>query len=457
MAKVYNFPNNILQIDFSYPHGDFEIYWQKFLSSELGRIYQAIPWKDLSKLFIKNTYERRGKDSTFTIQGKLALMFLKSYLGCSDKQLMERLTTDYALQFFCQRYFRVDEKLPGYKIISDIRCELAGRLKVKDAQLVLAKAWAPYMKDTHAQLQDATCYETHMRYPTDVKLLWECSEWTYGQISRMCKVLGCRMPRSRFSEQKDKYLAYQRNRKKSYKKRRKRVRSLLYLADKLNGQLEELEQMLPVGVTMPGKYYQRREVIKQVLVQQTRLFEKGERSKGMIVSIDKSYIRPIVRGKETKRVEFGAKVNKIQIDGISFIEHLSFEAFHEGNRLKYAVWLHRDLFGKCTHLAGDQIYATNVNRTYCTQEKITTSFVRKGKPSKDEAERQQIRSILSKERATRLEGSFGTEKNHYGLQRIAARTKKTEILWIFFGIHTANSVEIAKRISAEQIPRQQAA
>ena len=33
-----------------------------------------------------------------------------------------------------------------------------------------------------------------------------------------------------------------------------------------------------------------------------------------IVSIDRHYIRPIVRGKETKTVEFGAKVNNIQID-----------------------------------------------------------------------------------------------------------------------------------------------
>lgn len=53
-----------------------------------------------------------------------------------------------------------------------------------------------------------------------------------------------------------------------------------------------------------------------------------------IVSIDRPYIRPIVRGKENKRVEFGARVNNIQIGGISFIEHHSFEAFNEGARLK---------------------------------------------------------------------------------------------------------------------------
>lgn len=42
------------------------------------------------------------------------------------------------------------------------------------------------------------------------------------------------------------------------------------------------------------------------------------------------YIRP----KETKSVEFGAKVNNVQTDGISFIEHFSFKAFNEGIRLK---------------------------------------------------------------------------------------------------------------------------
>jgi hypothetical protein len=43
-----------------------------------------------------------------------------------------------------------------------------------------------------------------------------------------------------------------------------------------------------------------------------------------------------------------------------------------------------------------------------------------------------------------MEGSFGTDKEHYGLQRIKARTDKTEIRDIF-GYTTANAVRIAKR------------
>ena len=45
-----------------------------------------------------------------------------------------------------------------------------------------------------------------------------------------------------------------------------------------------------------------------------------------------------------------------------------------------------------------------------------------------------------------MEGSFGTQKEHYDLRQVKARTKLTEILYIFFGIHTANVVQLADRI-----------
>jgi hypothetical protein len=57
-----------------------------------------------------------------------------------------------------------------------------------------------------------------------------------------------------------------------------------------------------------------------------------------------------------------------------------------------------------------------------------------------------LRSELSKERSTQLEGSFGTQKQHYSLSRIKARNRKTKILWIFFGIHTANAILMTDKI-----------
>ncbi len=53
---------------------------------------------------------------------------------------------------------------------------------------------------------------------------------------------------------------------------------------------------------------------------------------------------------------------------------------------------------------------------------------------------------LVRVRETAMEGSFGIQKEHYGLRRVKARAKRTEILYIFFGIHTANVVQLADRI-----------
>ena len=99
---------------------------------------------------------------------------------------------------------------------------------------------------------------------------------------------------------------------------------------------------------------------------------KGEKSVTVSSILTVIYVRPNVRGKGIKSVEFGAKVNNIQIDDISFIEHLSFKAFNEGIRLK----------ARC--LAADSIYANNANRKFCTRYGISTSFVRKGRAAKDE-------------------------------------------------------------------------
>ena len=52
---------------------------------------------------------------------------------------------------------------------------------------------------------------------------------------------------------------------------------------------------------------------------------------------------------------------------------------------------------------------------------------------------------LARVRAAAMEGSFGTQKEHYDPRRVKARTKRTEILHIFFGIHTANVVQLVDR------------
>ena len=451
MAKIVRLSRSLSQLSFQTPHENFTQYYETFLSTDIGKLYQVIPWDKLAGLFTQNQKKKQGRTPLLDLRGQLGLMFLKAYTGYSDQQLIERLNTDYTFQFFCGIYISPEHRFRDSKIVSKIRCRLAGQLCVDDFQQVLADHWQPYLNHVNVMLSDATCYETQMRYPTNVKLLWECCQWVYGQMRRINKHLRGAMPRSKFAEQKLKYLAYQKKRKKTYKETRKRIRSLLYLLNKLLGQLEDLEDRLPDEVAMPASFYKRRDTIRRINDQQHRWFETGEKPANVILSIQKSYIRPIVRGKETRRVEFGAKVNHIQVGGINFIDHLSFDAFHEGNRLIPAIQKTQSLSGKsCTHVGADAIYATNANRKYCTANGITTGFKRKGRAGKQEKQRRQMSSILSKERSTRLEGSFGTEKEHYSLNRIRARTQQTEILWIVFGVHTANAMRMRQKMLSDQ-------
>ena len=149
-----------------------------------------------------------------------------------------------------------------------------------------------------------------------------------------------------------------------------------------------------------------------------------------------------------KSVEFGAKVNNILVDGISFIEKLSFNAFNEGTRLVHCLKMHKRLFGvEAKKVRGDTGYAGTENRDYCKANGIQTSFVKRGRPfSEEKKEKDLVRRELARVRATAMEGSFGTQKEHYDLKRVKARTKQSEILYIFFGIHTANVVQLEKRI-----------
>ena len=77
-------------------------------------------------------------------------------------------------------------------------------------------------------------------------------------------------------------------------------------------------------------------------------------------------------------------------------------------------------------------YNTNANRRYCRSQAITTGFRRKGRAGKQEDQAKLMRQTLQRARATIMEGSFGHEKNHYGLAKVKAKTLVTEKAWIFF-------------------------
>ena len=379
-------------------------------------------------------------------------MFLKMYTGLSCPKLMEQLNGNIHYQMFCDVIIDPKRPLTNYKLLDDIMMELAGKLKIQQQQDLLAEMWKPYMKDLETMYTDATCYESEMRYPTDPKLLWEGIEKSYRIMCEFSSRLNLHRPRTKYLDVQKANLAYRKQRRRSKIQTRKIIRRLLDLLGKLLKEIRRMEREIDVA----GKLLTDREkgdldIITKMYRQQKNHFRSKdcrESIKDRIVSINKPYVRPIVRGKEVKSVEFGAKVNNILVDGISFIEKLSFNAFNEGTRLIHCLKMHKRLFGvEAKKVGGDTGYAGTENRDYCKANGIQTSFVKRGRPfSEEKKEKDLVRRELARVRATEMEGSFGTQKEHYDLKRVKARTKLTEILYIFFGIHTANVVQLAKRI-----------
>lgn len=56
-----------------------------------------------------------------------------------------------------------------------------------------------------------------------------------------------------------------------------------------------------------------------------------------------------------------------------------------------------------------------------------------------------------------MEGSFGNQKQHYGVGRIVARNARSETLLLFLGIHMANAVTIAARKNRSRREREASA
>jgi len=69
-------------------------------------------------------------------------------------------------------------------------------------------SWIPYLDNLRVCLTDATCYEIHMRFPTDMTLLWYSLEGLFSSMSLHCWELGVKRPRNRYRIVAKSYLYY---------------------------------------------------------------------------------------------------------------------------------------------------------------------------------------------------------------------------------------------------------
>ena len=148
--------------------------------TQIGAIYQTIDWEKLEKLLPAKKV-MSGAPSWLPAQGYFGLMFLKHYTKLSDEKLLERFNTDWAMQMFCGVLLTDNEMIRDNAFVSNVRTYLGKHIDFEAFQKSMISHCKLKIPDTKVALMDATCYEVYIRFPTDVKLLWESCEWLWDK------------------------------------------------------------------------------------------------------------------------------------------------------------------------------------------------------------------------------------------------------------------------------------
>ncbi|MHC4752723.1 MAG: IS5 family transposase [Planctomycetota bacterium] len=300
---------------------------------------------------------------------------------------------------------------------------------------------------------DATAAELEIPYPTDLGLLNEARL----QSERIIDVLwslkprGSVKPRTYRQKARAAYLSVAKKRRKSRKEIRKGIKQQLQY---LRRNIKTLDSLLGtlrtdiIDITLKRRDKKLLETIKLVYGQQKQMYEeKSRRIAHRIVNLYQPWVRPIKRGKSGSDVEFGPKLSVSLVDNVAYVDHFSWEAFHEGTYLAEQVAAYRKRHRFYPEVViGDTIYGSHKNRQYLKSLGIRFSGKQLGRPVQVTPEnRQQLASEKKQRkqeqcRRNRIEGCFGLGRRRYGLGRVRTRleeTSETSICMAFFAMSVA--------------------
>jgi hypothetical protein len=296
-------------------------------------------------------------------------------------------------------------------------------------------------------LIDATVCPQDIAYPPDLGLLSDAREKSEQLIDRIYdRQLHGDKPRTYRNVARKEYLHTAQKKKKTKKQIRSAIRKQLGYLHRNIGSINRLLDAYPV---LP---FDKRElkyfyVIQTLFDQQLTMFKTHTHTiEDRIVSIHQPHVRPIVRGKTKAPVEFGSKIQVAIVDGISFLDKLSWDAFNEGSILEESVEKYRARFGFYPkELLVDKIYCTRVNRTMLKGK--GSGILLRAKPLGRPSSAAALSIHVSPGERNAIEGKFGQAKTAYGMNRIKARLKITSESWIAGIILVLNLVKLAGAVA----------
>jgi hypothetical protein len=433
------------------PLFDFKVPFSGALDAENRWVKLAtlIPWDAVEADYCRH-FGDTGNDA-YPARMALGALIIKERLRLTDEETVAQLRENPYLQYFIGLKEYTTNAPFDASLMVHFRSRITPELLVRINELMCApKAKPDKKKDEDAKppsnagrlIIDATCAPEDMRHPTDVGLLNDAREHAERVIDQLWASgdRKSRKPRTYRRKARKQYLQTIRRRHAPKSHIRRGIRQQLGF---LRRNLRTIDHF-PGNVSplvLSAQDYKKLLVASEIYRQQSVLYgmfdQQHRRIEDRIVSLSKPHVRPIVRGKASADVEFGAKVSVSVIGGKSYVDRISWDAYNESTDLQKQVESFKARTGSYPEsVHADRIYRTRDNLRWCQAKGIRLSGPPLGRPPVEESERDLLRrqQRLDERIRIEIEGKFGTAKRRYALDRIMTklqRTSETTIVLVF--------------------------
>lgn len=413
-----------------------------------------IPWDIVEERYIKALGNLNTGQKAYSVRLALGTLIIQNRKNLSDRETVDEITENPYLQYFIGLPSFIQErpfdpsllvhfrKRLGKDIINELN-ELLFLEEEQDSQNhdddPPTETGTPKNSEESSTREhenkgnlilDATCVPVDIQYPTDSRLLNDAREVLEEIIDVLhAPHIGeCKKPRTYRQRARKQYLRFERKRKHSKREIRKTTGQQLRYVGRNLKTIEKLVQKSPLTL-LDGRQYRNLLVVQELYRQQLEMHQEKKHSiPDRIVSLHMPFVRPIVRGKKNASVEFGPKLAVSIVDGFTFMEKLSFDAFNEGITLQDSVERFKERHGHYPAVIyADKIYRNRDNLQFCKKNNIRLSGPPLGRPSKDpkvlKGQRKQEREDTKIRNG--VEGKFGEGKRFYGLGLIMTRLEES--------------------------------
>lgn len=421
---------------------------------------EKIPWDD-----IEDKYASLFGSTTGTVAKPLRMalgsLIIQTEYGYSDRELVAQIQENPYYQFFIG--------LTGYQVeapyvpslLVEFRKRLTPEILGDINEMIINRkgdddnhgggSGKSGSSDNEAEEQenkgtiilDATCAPQNISFPQDTHLLNECREKLEDIIDIICAANSLEKPRTYRREARKDFLNIARSRRRTTVKIRKAIKKQLQY---IRRDFSYIDGYLSNGYTLKPKQEKLLCVLRTLYSQQKSMYEEKSHSvPDRIVSISQPYIRPIVRGKASSAVEFGAKLDISIVEGFARIEKLSFDAYNESEVLQTAVNRYHEKHGHYPQkVLADKIYRNRDNLNFCKLHGIRLSGPSLGRPKKDVDIDRKVEYRDNCDRVE-VERAFSLAKRSYGLGLIRTRLEETTKHAIALSILAMNLNKVSLR------------